>query len=429
MRKTPLTLACVSLSLLISGGRPGAMRIAAADEAAKPAAATLSPARAFALLWHKPGTFEKIAFASADAQTLYLAGAPRGLEAVEVETGLVKWMHPGVLPAEWPPIQYSNVLYLVEGGCLVTLNPATGEELNRVKSRFSFFTPAYPTDRYCVFASGDQYVYAITNDTAAKAWRAPMDGQPTGSAWDGSGLMCFATSRGILYNVNMSMLEITWQHPFSREFCSPPALAGNVIYIGTSDFYLYAINAAIGDVDWRLSLSAPVLETPVVIGSRVYAATTEKLIHAVDVNTQKELWTIPGDRLLTTTPEHLIFLRKDKDTNVIGMAEAATGKVISEMAAGQYVLFAGPIEGGVFYAVGKTGDVLAIGDRAVVQAREAAKEATKQAALTAPVTAPTAPAVAPAAAPTAPAEAPSAAPTAPAEAPAVAPTAPAEAPR
>ena len=173
----------------------------------------------------------------------------------------------------------------------------------------------------------------------------------------------------------------------------------------------------IGDVQWKLSLSAPVLTTPVVVGSRIYAATTEKLIHAVDLNTQTDLWTIPGDRLLTTTPEHLIFLRKDKDTNVIGMADAATGKVISEMTADQYVLFAAPTEGGIFYAVGKTGDVLAIGDRAAVVAREAAKEAARKAALTAPAAATTAPAEAPSAAPTAPATAPSAAPTAPAEAP------------
>ncbi len=176
----------------------------------------------------------------------------------------------------------------------------------------------------------------------------------------------------------------------------------------------------IGDVRWKLSLSAPVLTTPVVVGSRVYAATTEKLIHAVDLNTQTDLWTIPGDRLLTTTPEHLIFLRKDKDANVIGMADVATGKVISEMTADQYVLFAAPPEGGVFYAVDKTGGVLAMGDRAAAVLREAAKEAARKAALTGPT--------APAAATTAPPKRRPAAPTAPTEAPSAAPTAPAEAP-
>ena len=422
MRKTLLTVACVSFSLLMSGGLPGAVRTAAADEAAKPgAAATLSPERAFVRLWQKPGgAFEKMIFASVDGPTLYLAGGPRGLEAVETETGLSKWMHPGTLPAEFPPIELNKVLYLVEGGRLVTLNPATGDELSRVRPRFSFFTPAYPTERYCLFASGDQYIYAVTVDKGARTWRAAMDGQPTGSVWNGGTMMYFATTRGILYGVNVSALELTWQHPFSRQSLSGPALDGNVVYIGSSDFYLYAINALIGDVRWKLSLSAPVLTTPVVIGSRVYAATTEKLIHAVDLNTQTDLWTIPGDRLLTTTPEHLIFLRKEKDATVIGMADVATGKVISEMTAGQYVLFAAAPESGVFYAVDKTGGVLAMGDRAAAVLREAAKEAARKAALTGPT--------APAAATTAPTEAPAAAPTAPTEAPSAAPTAPAEAP-
>jgi hypothetical protein len=374
----------------------------------------LSPMRAFVRLWQKPSAFEKVAFASVGGKTLYLGGAPLGLEAVEVETGLTQWMHPGLLPPDFPPIENNKILYLVEGGRLVTINPATGEELSRAAPRFGFFTPAYPAERYCIFASGDQYAYAVTVDKGAKIWRSPIDGNPTASTWNGGAMMYFTTSRGILYGVSVPMMEISWHYQFSRASCSTPALAGNVIYVGSSDYYLYAIDAAIGDVQWKLSLSAPVLETPVIVGSRAYAATTEQLIHAVDLNTQKDLWTIPGDRLLTTTPEHLIFLRKDKGVNVIGMADAATGKLISEMSAEQYVLFAGTAEGGIFYAVGKTGDVLAIGDRAAVVAREAAKEAARKAALTGPTAPPT---TAPSTAATAPTTAPSPAPTAPAEAP------------
>ena len=446
MRKTLWTVACVSISLLFSGSLPGAARTAAADEAAKPgAAAMLSPARAFVRLWDKPSAFGKIAFASVDGPTLYLAGLPRGLEAVQVGTGLTQWMHAGVLPADFPPVERGKVLYLVEGGRLVTLNPEDGAELGRVKPRFSFFTPAYPAEGYCVFASGDQYVYAVLNETGARTWRGATDGQPTASTWNGDTVLYFTTSRGMVYCVNMQEMEITWNYQFPRQSCSGPALAGDTLYVGSSDYYLYAINALIGDLQWKLSLSAPVLDTPVIVGSRLYVATTEHLIHAVDLNTQKDLWTIPGDRLLTTTPEHLIFLRREKGINIIGMADAATGKVISEMAAGQYVLFAAPTVGGIFYAVGQGGDVLAMGDRAAVEAAEAAKAAARRAAPAAPVTAPSAaptapaeaPAVtpttapeaaAPAEAPTAPAEAPATAPTAPAEAPAAAPTAPVEAP-
>ncbi len=294
MRKTHLTVASVSISLLLLGGLPGAAR-AAADEPAKPAAAEmLSPARAFVRLWQKPGTFEKIIFASVDGPTIYLAGVPRGLEAVETETGLTQWVHEGVLPADFPPIQRDKVLYLVEGGRLVTLNPETGADLARTKPRFSFFTPAYPADRYCLFASGDQYVYAVSNDSGARTWRGPIDGQPVASTWNGDTMMYCTTSRGILYGVNIPELEITWSHQLPRESCSGPALAGDIVYVGSSDYYLYAVNALIGDVQWKLSLSAPVLQTPTIVGSRLYVATTENLIHAVDLNTQKDLSDPPG---------------------------------------------------------------------------------------------------------------------------------------
>lgn len=408
MRNALWTAACVSLSLLMSGGLPGAARTAAADDAAKPGASEmLSPARAFVRLWQAPGAFQETVFAAVGGPTLYIGGAPRGLQALDTETGRVKWVHDGLLPPEFAPIERDKVLYLVEGGRLVTLDAETGEELSRVRPRFSLFTPAYPAEGYCMFASGDEHVYAVTTKTGARAWRGPILGQPCGSTWNGDTMMYFVTTQGILYGVSIPVMEITWNHPFARASCSGPALAEDIVYVGASDYYLYAINALIGDVEWKLSLSAPVLETPLIVGSRLYTATTEKLIHAVDLKTHQELWTVPGERLITATPEHLIFLRKDKGVNVIGMADAATGKVISEMSAEGYVRFAAPAEGGIFYAVGKTGDVLAMGDRAAVAEQEAAKEAAqKAAAATAPATAPTAPAEAPATAATAPATAP-----------------------
>jgi outer membrane protein assembly factor BamB len=408
MRSAFLTAACVSLSLLISGALPGARRTAAAEETATPGAGEMvSPARAFVRLWHAPCAFPKTVFAATDGSTLYIGGTPRGLEALETETGHIKWLHSGVMPPEYPPIERDKVLYLVEGGQLVTLNPATGEELTRVKPRFGFLTPAYPADSHCVFASGDQYIYAVTAKTGARTWRAPMDGRPTGSTWDGSTMMYFTTGEGRLYAVSIPAMEISWNHDFLQPSCSTPAVNGNSVYVGSSDYYLYAVNSLIGDVQWKLSLSAPVLGTPVIVGSRLYVGTTEQLIHAVDLNAHQDLWVVPGDCVLTTTPEHLIFLRKGNLVNVIGMADIATGKVISEMSAAQYVRFTGPAEGGVFYAIGEDGDVLAIGDRAFVVAQETAKEAAKEAARNAP------PAAAPAAAPTAPAPtAPAAEPTA-----------------
>jgi outer membrane protein assembly factor BamB len=404
MRRAFLTAACVSLSLLISSTLPGARRTAAAEETATPVPeGMVSPARAFVRLWQAPCAFPKTVFASTDGSTLYIGGSPRGLEALETETGHIKWLHNGVMPPDFPPIERDKVLYLVEGGQLVTLNPATGEELSRVKVRFGFMTPAYPAESYSVFASGDQYVYAVTTKTGARTWRAPMDGQPAGSTWDGSTMMYFTTSQGKLYAVSIPAMEISWSHDFLRPSCSTPAVNENSVYVGSSDYYLYAIRPLIGDVQWKLSLSAPVLGTPVIVGSRLYVGTTEQLIHAVDLNAHQDLWAVPGDCVLTTTPEHLIFLRKGNLVNVIGMADIATGKVISEMSAAQYVRFTGPAEGGVFYAISEDGDVLAIGDRAAVVAQQAAKEAAKEAARNAP----------PAAAPTAPTEnAPAPAPTA-----------------
>ena len=178
----------------------------------------------------------------------------------------------------------------------------------------------------------------------------------------------------------MSILgqDITWQHTFPNEFCSPPTQAEKSIYVGCADYYLYAVDAATGSVQWRTDLSAPALGQPLVAGPRVYAATSEKLIHAVDLKTHDDLWTVAGERVLTTTPKHVIFLGKNNTENWIGMADAATGKVISRATALQYVLFAAAPEGGVVYAIGKKGDVLAIANRAAVVAGKARRKRARR---------------------------------------------------
>ena len=91
MRKTLLTVACVSFSLLMSGSLPGAVanrRRGRSREARRRGHALPGRALSSGSGRSRAARSRKSSFASVDGPTLYLAGAPRGLEAVEVETGL-----------------------------------------------------------------------------------------------------------------------------------------------------------------------------------------------------------------------------------------------------------------------------------------------------------------------------------------------------
>ena len=422
--------ACLSVAILSCSSILPAARPAEAGEPPAAAEEALPAQRAFVRLWHLPAAFNDVKGATVIGKRLYIAGARRGLEAVDAETGVPLWLRLGQLPLDFPPTELGKVLYIVEGGQLVALDRETGLTLTRANSKLGFLTPPYPGEGHCIVGSGDKggYVYSVTTKTAVKLLRLELDDYPIKSTWDGESAAYFLTAKGTLYRVSIQSEDITWQHTFPNEFCSAPTQAEDSIYIGCADYYLYALAATTGSVQWKTVLSAPVLGQPLIAGPRVYAATTEKLIHAVDLKTHDDLWTVAGDRVLTTTPKHVVFLARNNTENWIGIADAATGQVISRATALQYVLFAAAPEGGVVYAIGKEGDVLAIADREAVLAGNAAK-AREEAAEGSLMPPPAAPAVPPP--PAAPAPAPSTAPEAPAPSttpqPPPAPTAPAPA--
>ena len=390
-RALGLTALCTALFLTAQPGRAADSPAASKDEMA-------SPSRLLARLWRKTGTFTKVYRATLIGDTLYVAGTPRGLEAVDVATGLPRWMHLGEYPVDVAPTVKENIVYTVEGGRFVSIDATTGTELTRTKSKVGSVTPVYPGEHAWVIGSGDGHVYGLGpgagRSAGRKVWRVLVDDFITASTWDGDKLAYFLNARGAVYAASVPAQKLAWHYQLRKPACSPLALSGGVVYVGCEDYYLYALDAASGSVRWRVVLAAPVLDAPVVVGSRLYVATKDGVLHAVDTETHSEVWSNPNaGRVLTTTPDHLIFLRVVDGVNHVGVADAATGQVISEATAMHYETFAAAPEKGVFYAVSKNGDVLAVGDRAAMKAAEqAAEKAAHPAAPAAEAPAPVKPA-------------------------------------
>jgi len=372
--------ACLPAVLLLFGV-VGCVAQPRAGGRARPAARQegLPPSRLLVELWpQKVGIFNEAKMATLLGRRLYVSGWPRGVEAINVESGLTDWIYPSRLPIDAAPTESEKTAYLVDGGQIVTVDLSNGIEQSRTRTRFGILTPIYLGVSECVFGSGDEHVYGVSPTTGLKEWRVSLDGYVAGSAWPGGDLAYFVSSQGTVHAIFISTHETAWRHTFDKPWCSAPSLAGEVLYIGSVDYYLYALDARSGSVLWRVVLGAPVLGAVVAAGPRVYATTTEEIIHAVDTTAQRVVWTVPGHRVLTTTPEHVIFTRRQGGDNVICVADSTTGKVLSEAAARGYELFAAAPEGGIFYAVSRTGGVLALGDRAVIEARRAQEEKEKK---------------------------------------------------
>ncbi len=326
--------------------------------------APVSPSRLLARLWEQPGSFDQVRLVELLGDTLYIAGTPKHLEARNTADGMLRWRHIGKLPVDSRPIERNDTLYLVEGGRFVTLSRTNGDELSRKRTRLGVITPIYPGENSWIIGASDNRLYGLAPGAVHKDWHASLDDHILSSTWGGGDLVYFLTASGTLYAASLSTRGVAWRHEFKKPGCSPIALAGETIYVGNEDYRLYALDAVNGTMKWKVLLSGPATGVPVVAGGRVYLADANDVLNAVDPVARSVIWTLNGGyRVLTTTPQHVIFLRKKGDTDWIAVADAETGEVKTEASAVRHKFFAAAPEGGVFYAVASNGDVLAMADR------------------------------------------------------------------
>ena len=370
MRKNILTtrLAVILLSLAIT------LSLFACTRPPKKQTAPAQPGKAvdatelLTLLWSLPGTYHRVSHVALLEDALYVAGTPRGLDAVSVPDGMKRWKHIGKRVLDHPPTLRGNVLYLLEGGQFVTLDKESGQELSRTSSRVGSVSPVFPGGSTLMVAGGDDYLYGVHPTTGIRAWRAPVDDFIEMSTWDGKDMAYMVSSSGTLYGASAGTRKVIWLHRFSKPGTSRPTSAKDTVYIGSSNFYFYAIDSASGALKWRVSLEAHVTGTPTAAHGRVYVSTDEGILYAMDAKNGKVLWTLEGpDRVITATKTHLIYLRKTEGMNYLGVVDAASGKVHGEVTAKRYDHFVADPEAGVLYAVTRHGSILAVAHKSATK--------------------------------------------------------------
>ncbi len=339
---------------------------------------TATFARLMAKAWSRDRVFERVKKVCVADGTLYVLGAPRGLDAIDPATGITRWLHVGRYPVDTPPTRLEGVVSFAEGGELVGIDEKTGLEKSRTKIRVGVRTPVYPHEDYWTVASGDDRVYGLSPTDGRRLWHVTINDLVTGSDWraENPEVSVFMTRTGTLTAVDLDIRGIAWQTPFRKPECSAPTLAPPLVFVGCEDYYLYALSVKSGLEQWKVCLSAPVLEKPVAAHGRVYATTADGVLHAVDIERQEVLWANPqGGRVLTATEEWVVLHRRTKELNLIAVADAATGKVTAQATARDHEYFAADPTSGIFIAANERGDVLAIGVRKVVEAQAAARAA------------------------------------------------------
>lgn len=185
----------------------------------------------------------------ADDQTLYIPAWGASVSAVDLRTGVVRWV--------WQPGRAATDT--AASGHLFR----SGAEGVRVDGDLVFATVWHNV--IPLGGRSESWLVALDRTTGREQWRVvlPVAGQAVSvsgaPAVAGNLVMVNAGMRGEVFAVDRTTRRIAWQHITPDRQLTPgaqPEVYGDVVYVDGGDSHLYALRARDGAVLWRSAFAS-----------------------------------------------------------------------------------------------------------------------------------------------------------------------------
>ncbi|WDO11209.1 PQQ-like beta-propeller repeat protein (plasmid) [Streptomyces murinus] len=206
--------------------------------------------------WRAQPKAAALAPAAGAGPMVYAAMSDRGLYAVDVRNGKVKWRFdtPGKVMSS-PAVSKGRVILTDTTGTLYVLDAATGK---RQWSRSAGYSASAPT--------------VLERST------------------DNSSSIYLGTMRGTVDALDLQGHD-QWSFPTKGMVTSSPAVAQGLLYVGSHDASLYALDATTGRLNWSLRTGGGITVPPAVSDGVVYTTSADSKIYAVSAVHGTLLWT------------------------------------------------------------------------------------------------------------------------------------------
>ncbi len=229
-----------------------------------------------------------------DEGTLFVQTSQNVLQALDAETGRVRWTERvgrASVPNP-PPAAHGGNLAVVNSTTLHLLDRTTGRVVWEDDLRSPVLAaPAVtglekPSDNdpeaawvYVGLITGRLVAHPLTGPTIAGApgsesWYRGVSGRIDFPPVVCRNLVAFATTRGYVYGSDFNAQRVVFQRQVDAEIVAPMAFFPPHLYIVDGDNFLTAITADSardsGDMAWRYNVGGAVRQAPVPLGDRVF---------------------------------------------------------------------------------------------------------------------------------------------------------------
>lgn len=246
-------------------------------------------------------------------QVLYIGSGDKCLHAIDTRQGQPLWTFPANSKISSPPAVVNGVVYFgVTDGNFHAVDAATGTNLWKFKTQGNP-NNGYPkgdvlhapvvVDGTVYFGSRDSAVYALDAATGKKKWRRDIMG---GNNWAANSPAVWRTNLFIGSSITGALVAIDtvsgkqlWQVATYKGLAeySSPVVAGGVAYFGIGDVqsrvtepafpkvvtgYVQAVDLATHKELWRLPFDGHVWSSPAVVEGRIYFGCLDGNVYALE---------------------------------------------------------------------------------------------------------------------------------------------------
>jgi outer membrane protein assembly factor BamB len=156
-----------------------------------------------------------------------------------------------------------------------------------------------------VYATGDNFVFALNRATGRQIWNRPLNQQPHLSSPSVSGSVVYVGGRG-LFALSASDGHIIWSRPDAGVNVTTPAIAYGKVFVNSQgdNFGLAAFDANTGALLWRKRMTGESSATVSVANRVVYEIAESGALMMFNSNTGAFLGSIadPGGRPFDSSP-------------------------------------------------------------------------------------------------------------------------------
>lgn len=247
---------------------------------------------------------------------VYLSVFRQPFQAIDAQTGQVRWTYAGDGGVSGAPIIYRGSVYLGDWNNLLALDAKSGALKWRLATLGSVSSPAAGDNT--IYFSADA-VYALDSDSGVLKWKftpAARAGAPVVAdglvVFAADGLYALDTMTGVLkwkrdipgnsqapltpavadstafdasgklvYAFGVRNGEPRWQFEAEGEVTTPAAVAGGLVYIADAEWNVYTLDAATGTVKSKFTTSDAVKTAPAISDGLVYFGDDAGMFYAV----------------------------------------------------------------------------------------------------------------------------------------------------